>query len=530
MATVPPRWFHAASSLGSTIYFTGGTTHDSTGKAVLLSDTIGLDISQAWETSSPPLNTLAEVPATVSGHVMSKISGTTQLLIAGGESTSPLTQASFTYLFETKAGSWSVIKPATPTPPNHRLYSAAIATGKDGLLLEGGYLTTVANGTFAPSLVSLNPAAQFQPSSTTPVALAANAPALARHTMTLTTDGQAVILGGITPQGGVANLSTAYVLDTQANTGEWKAVPLAGTPPDPRMSFSTVMVNTTTMLVYGGTTDLKTGYSNAFYLDLPTWTWSSPPAQGDAPSLWGHTATMAGNYMVVGFGTSSKPRTANIALLDVTSNTWTNRFRPVGQYVPDDSSNKSKLSVGAVLGIAFVFTVLIVGGAFHLLVRRRKRQTRNTLARQNMGDHTARSAVRSNASNEDRSLFRNLASLLGIGGSSSSRSRDHSRRSVRYSDMQLHSNAMAISSRMTQMGYSPVSLGYPENVVEHGSGQVSVSSYIYPNQACVETEKQVQDGQETQIVFHTLTQAQQEALKLSKQPPSNKSKLYQLDY
>ncbi|KAK3829481.1 MAG: hypothetical protein JOS17DRAFT_215969 [Linnemannia elongata] len=233
---------------------------------------------------------------------MSKISGTTQLLIAGGESTSPLTQASFTYLFETKAGSWSVIKPATPTPPNHRLYSAAIATGKDGLLLEGGYLTTVANGTFAPSLVSLNPAAQFQPSSTTPVALAANAPALARHTMTLTTDGQAVILGGITPQGGVANLSTAYVLDTQANTGEWKAVPLAGTPPDPRMSFSTVMVNTTTMLVYGGTTDLKTGYSNAFYLDLPTWTWSSPPAQGDAPSLWGHTATMAGNYMVVGFG------------------------------------------------------------------------------------------------------------------------------------------------------------------------------------------------------------------------------------
>ncbi|KAG9069151.1 hypothetical protein KI688_010046 [Linnemannia hyalina] len=526
MATVPSRWFHAASSLGSTIYFTGGTTYDSTGKIVLLSDTIGLDVSQAWETSSPLLNTLAEVPATVSGHVMSKISGTTQLLIAGGESTSPLTQASFTYLFETKDGSWSVI--ATPTPPNRRLYSAAIATGKDGLLLEGGYLTTVANGTFDPSLVSLNPAAKFQPSSTTAVALAADAPALARHTMTLTTDGQAVILGGITPQGAVANLSIAHVLNTQ-NTGGWKAVPLAGTAPDPRMSFSTVMVNSTTMLVYGGTIDLKTGYSNAFYLDLPTWTWSSPPAQGDAPSLWGHTATMAGNFMVVGFGTSSTPRTENIALLDVTSNTWTKKFRPVGQYAPDETS-KSKLSVGAVLGIAFVLTALIVGGAFHLLVRRRKRQTRNTLARQNMGDHTARSAVRSSALNEDRSLFRKLASLLGIGGSSSSRSRDNSRRSVRYSEMQLHSSAMAISSRMTQRGYSPVSLGYPENVVEHGCGQVSVSSYIYPNQACVETEKEVQDGQETQIVFHILTQAQQEALKLSKQPPSNKSKLHQLDY
>ncbi|KAG0262849.1 hypothetical protein BGZ95_003947 [Linnemannia exigua] len=527
MTTVPPRWFHAASSVGLSIYFTGGTTHDSSGKAMLLSDTLGLDLAQTWETSNPPFNTLTPVPATVSGHVMNRISATTDLIVAGGESTSP--QASFTYLYETKGGSWSVVKPANPTLPNHRLYSAAVATGKDGLLLEGGYLTTVANGTFSPSLISLNPVDKYQPSTRTPVALAANAPALARHTMTLTTNGHAVILGGITPQGAVANLSIAHVLDTQAS-GDWKVVTLSGTAPDPRMSFSTVLVNATTMLVYGGTADLKTGYSNAFYLDLPTWTWSSPPAQGDAPSLWGHTATMAGNFMVVGFGMSSTPRDERIALLDVTSNTWTNRFRPAGQYVPDEESSKGKLSVAAVLGIAFVITVFIVGGAFYLLVRRRKRQTRNTLARQNMGDHTARSAVRSNASDDDRSLFRKLASLFGI--RSSSNGRDNSRRSVRYSDMQLHSNAMAISSRMTQMGYSPLSLGYPENVTEHGSGQVSVSSYIYPNQACVETEKQIQDGQETQIVFHTLTQAQQEALKLSKQPAStnNKSKLYQLDY
>ncbi|KAF9085351.1 hypothetical protein BGX23_009710 [Mortierella sp. AD031] len=530
MATVPPRWFHAASSVGSTIYFTGGTTHDNAGKATLLSDTIGLDLAQAWSTDNPPLNTLAPLPATVSGHVMNKVPATTQLIVAGGETTSPLAQASFTYLYETKAGSWSAIKPTNATLPNHRLYSASITTGKDGLLLQGGYQTTAANGTISPSLITFHPASKFLPQSTTPVALASHPPALARHTMTLTTDGQAVILGGINAQGALATLSIAHVLDTQASSGEWKAVPLSGTPPDPRMSFSTVLVNATTMLVYGGTADRKSGFSNAFYLDLPTWTWSSPPAQGDAPSLWGHTATMAGSIMVVGFGASSTPRAENIALLDVSSNTWTKRFRPIGSSVPEEEPSKGKLSVGAVLGIAFVVTAFIVGGAFHLLVRRRKRQTKNTLARQNMGDHTARSAVRSNASDEDRSLVRKLASLLGIGSRSSRSNSNNSRRSARYSDMQLHSNAMAISSRMTQMGYSPVSLGYPETVVEQGSGQVSVSSYIYPNQACVETEKEVQDGQETHIVFHTLTQAQQEALKLSKQPPSNKSKLYNLDY
>jgi len=125
--------------------------------------------------------------------------------------------------------------------------------------------------------------------------------------MTLTTDGQAVILGGINSQGAVANLSVAYVMDTQANSAQWKTVTLAGTAPDPRMAFSCVLVNATTMLVYGGTADLKTAFSSAYYLDLPSWTWSSPAAQGQAPSLFGHTAIMAGTSMVVSFGKRLSP-------------------------------------------------------------------------------------------------------------------------------------------------------------------------------------------------------------------------------
>lgn len=120
--------------------------------------------------------------------------------------------------------------------------------------------------------------------------------------MTMTQNGQAIILGGIDSQGVLANLTTAYVLDTQASHAQWQRVPLKGRPPDPRMAFSAVVVNATTLLVYGGTPDFRAAYWVVFYLDLPTWTWSTPEVQGTSPRRWGHTATMAGSTMVVAFG------------------------------------------------------------------------------------------------------------------------------------------------------------------------------------------------------------------------------------
>ncbi|KAF9966476.1 hypothetical protein BGZ70_002218 [Mortierella alpina] len=526
MSTVSPRWFHAAATIHSNIYISGGTSQDSAGKTTILNELLALDLTAPWTTTSPPFTALPPMAAPLSGHTMTKVSKAAQLLVAGGESSAPI--VSPITLFDTAGGgSWT----APPMSKNdtasfHRLHHASVTTGKDGALLHGGYLSSPTNGAVVPSLVTLKDSNKFVPFSGSPVSLARNAPALARHTMTLTTDGQAVILGGVNSQGAVANMSIAYILDTQAADAEWKAMPLSGDAPEPRMSFSTVLVNATTMLVFGGTADSRSALSGPYYLDLPTWTWSSPAAEGVAPQRWGHTATMAGNFMVVAFGMSSngKPEANNIALLDTHANAWTEQYRPVGMIDPEEQEgDKSRLSVGAVLGIAFVVTVILVGCTFHQLVRRRKRRTRNTLARENMGDQTPRSAIKRQATSDSMGVFGRAATFLGIGATGSSSS------SKRYSDMAMHSNPMAIGSRMAQLGYSPLSLGYPETVVQHGSGQVPVASYIYPNQACVETEKEPEDGQETLIVYHMLTQAQQEALKLSKQTTPSKNKMYQLD-
>ncbi|KAF9124485.1 Serine/threonine-protein phosphatase bsl1 [Mortierella sp. 14UC] len=561
----------------------------------------------------------------LTGHSMSVVPRLRQLLVVGGESVGGQT-LDFLLLLDpvaAKSGSAGWTEPPIPTPsvisssstttplpavgttppkrppvtvpppvtpPSsnlqylHRANHAAITTGKDGVLIQGGYQTgtttvapapvpapvpaaitapAVVNRTTFSSLVTLNPLTGFAPQLTVPVSVAPNAPALARHTMTLTVDGRAIILGGINQQGILANLTSAYVMDTQSAEAAWQQVPLSGTPPDPRMAFTAVMVNATTLLLYGGTNDFKSAFWVTFYLDLPTWTWSSPMAQGTIPRRWGHTATMVGNTMVVMFGLSSHqaPDLTPVVLLDTTTNTWISRYIPADHMVDPSNNNnngdlanngksKGTLSLPAVLGIGFVFTAGLVVGVFYLLVRRKKRRTRNTIARENMGHHVPRDAIRkqqqqgggSSGGNPAWRILNRAATRLGIGRSSSfsstGRGGGHKPESQRLSAISPQAHPMSIAAQMTQSGHSPSSLGYPEMVVEHGTGMVPVSSYVYPNQPLTDPQslaalapvatrataagkimrtrrEEQEDGYGALVVYHDLSSAQKGALSLS---------------
>ncbi|KAI7819014.1 hypothetical protein BC939DRAFT_272951 [Gamsiella multidivaricata] len=326
MSSIQSRWFHASTLVNSTLYITGGTQRDNAGATSISDECLALDLSQPWSIEKPLFMTMPRLSMPLSGHSMNKVPGSTQLLVAGGESTANLTIFPI-LLFETSGGSmqniadgtWiSPTKPANIAASPYRLYPASITTGKDGVLLHGGYPTTaVVNATVLSSLVTLKPSNNFAPKYSAPVSMALNSPALARHTMTLMPDGRAIILGGTTSQNVLTNLSMAYVMDTQASNASWNIVSLSGKPPDPRVAFSTVLVNTTTLLLYGGTSDFKSAFWVTFYLDLPTMAWSSPMAQGRAPRRWGHTATMAGSTMVVAFGIFIKAITTNPSKLAV---------------------------------------------------------------------------------------------------------------------------------------------------------------------------------------------------------------------
>ncbi|KAF9969483.1 hypothetical protein BGZ73_008149 [Actinomortierella ambigua] len=510
-----------------------------------------------------------------------EIEGT--LLVTGGES--PPTQAptkdpigSSILMYTASTGTWQVPPGLTKNDTNlfRKAYHGAVVTGKDGALLHGGYETIMPslvspnplNNTVVNSLVSIKPFSnQFKLSTAAAVSRAPGSPILARHTMTLTKDGHAIILGGMNAQGQAANMTSAYVMHAIADAPTWQVQPIHGTAPPPRFDFSVVPLNSTTLLVYGGTRDRSTAVDTAtYYLDIPSWTWSCPETKGTPPSQgrWGHSATLIVNgIVVIGFGNAEGgPPDEPIAILDTQNNAWLTDYTPPAVPIspgsgsgggnsggsgggsdsgdPSDPTRK-RLPFGAVLAIAFIVTVAVVGGGFYLLVHRKKRRTRNTMAREGQGDQAPRQALRHQGSfASETSLSKSLRGLFSLGaakgtgrskrtggggggaGSGRSTARDSHYR------MSMQTNPMMVQARLTQRGYSPAKLGYPDTVVQQGTGLVQVSAYVYPNQACVETEKDVDDGQETAIVYHSLTQAQKDAIKLATQHQQKEELAYEL--
>ncbi|KAF9163766.1 hypothetical protein DFQ26_002141 [Actinomortierella ambigua] len=569
MAT--PRWYHASVLLDRKVYFTGGKTADNS----LLAEALVLDTTQPWPISEPPLASIASLPQPLAGHSMTRvgeIEGT--LLVAGGESTVKDPNGSSILMYKSSADTWEVPPGLTKndTLLFRKAYHGVVVTGKDGALFHGGYENLTPplvslnplNNTVVNSLFSIKPFNnQFKLSNAAAVSKAPLSPSLARHTITLTKDGHAIILGGINPQGHAANMTSAYIMHAIADAPAWQVQPIKGTAPLPRFDFSTVLINSTTLLVYGGTRDYMTPVDTAtHYLDIPSWTWSSPEIKGTPPSQgrWGHSATLILNgIVVIGFGNSDEgPPDEPIVVLDTQSNTWLTDFTPpAGPINPggggggssggnsgggsgdsgDPTDTSKRLPFGAVLAIAFVVTVAVVAGGFYLLVRRKKRRTRNTLAREGQGGQAPRQALRHQGSfASETSLSKSLRGLFSLAGATGSgRSKraggNGSGRSTgrdSHHRMSMQTNPMMIQARLTQRGHSPAKLGYPESVIEQGTGMVQVSAYIYPNQACVETEKDVDDGQETAIVYHALTQAQKDAIKLTTQQNQKDELVYEL--
>jgi len=220
------------------------------------------------------------------------------------------------------------------------------------------------------------------------------------------------------------------------------------------------------------------------------------------------------------------PDVTNVALLDTITNTWLTQYNPQGLFLPDGQamtpSKGSSLSLGAVLAIAFVVTAALVIGCFWLFVRRRKRLTRNTMAKENMqSQQTARAVLLSQDEMRPQSFLGRAVVVFGGGStrnSFSDRDRQDQQQQQLRSSMgpQKQANGpQSLIARLAELGYNPTRLGYPEDVVQHGTGEVPVSDYIYPNQPHAMSQKS-SNGHEAQVVFHAPTLAQLEAVRLSK--------------
>ncbi|RHZ89564.1 hypothetical protein Glove_13g197 [Diversispora epigaea] len=155
---------------------------------------------------------------------------------------------------------------------------------------------------------------------------------------------------------------------------EWSSMEATGDDVDPRWIFSSVLTPDGRIIIFGGCTYDFTGVSpNLAVLDTTKnpYEWSIPSNSkvNLPPSIYGHTANLYYNYMIVTFGFNIDNKTYNsqVYLFDIRNNTWVTRFdpsTPISSPTSTSSPTPSRKPLLIGLGIGIGVVVLICIGIF----------------------------------------------------------------------------------------------------------------------------------------------------------------------
>ncbi|RHZ87084.1 hypothetical protein Glove_40g97 [Diversispora epigaea] len=114
-----------------------------------------------------------------------------------------------------------------------------------------------------------------------------------------------------------------------------KDLDVTGDGIDSRSNFTSVLTPDRYIIIFGGRSINSTSVSpNLAILDTnkSPYEWSIPSSSKDnsPPSIYGHTANLYYNYMIITFGYDIDNQTysSKVYLYDITNNTWVTRFEP----------------------------------------------------------------------------------------------------------------------------------------------------------------------------------------------------------
>ncbi|RHZ48451.1 hypothetical protein Glove_551g15 [Diversispora epigaea] len=127
---------------------------------------------------------------------------------------------------------------------------------------------------------------------------------------------------------------------------EWSYMNATGDDIDLRWQFSSVLTPDGDIIIFGGCTQKFTSVSpNLAVLDTNKspykWTISSNSDSNSLPSIYGHSANLYFNYIIItfGFNIDTSLYNSNVYLYNITSNKWITSFNPPP--VPTTTSNTS---------------------------------------------------------------------------------------------------------------------------------------------------------------------------------------------
>ncbi|RHZ71080.1 hypothetical protein Glove_262g56 [Diversispora epigaea] len=148
-------------------------------------------------------------------------------------------------------------------------------------------------------------------------------------------NGIIVYIGGLEEEGNrtLAKMKNIKLFDT--NIDEWSLMNATGDDIDSRSSFSSVLTPDGYIIIFGGYSLNSTRVSPKLAVldtNKSPYDWSIPSSSevNPPPSIYGHTANLYYNYMIITFGYSLDYGTYNsqVYLYNITNNTWITSFNP----------------------------------------------------------------------------------------------------------------------------------------------------------------------------------------------------------
>ncbi|CEP10498.1 hypothetical protein [Parasitella parasitica] len=235
-------------------------------------------------------------------------------------------------------------------PANRKLFSANYDSSNNKIYIFGGSLnqTLVFNDlwsfdTTTQQFTQLPPAAD----------------STYAHTTSLLSNGQLVVIGGVsqdrtTGQLGLASMANIRVFDTKTNQWDVKVATSAdGNPlPSVRSVHNAVVTTDDKIIIFGGDNGegprTKAFLNSVSILDTKTWQWTSPHADGILPSRRSYASAGFFNnkYLTVAFGTASDTYYNDINVFDLESSKWLQSFAAT-----TNNASNSGISGGVIAGV-----------------------------------------------------------------------------------------------------------------------------------------------------------------------------------
>ncbi|RUS21435.1 hypothetical protein BC937DRAFT_92687 [Endogone sp. FLAS-F59071] len=341
--TPAPLLSQATTLNNGLLYFYGGTSMNPNSLGGATTQFFALNVTSIWNTSAPSYVDLSStVPAgaiPVFGATAVIASG--KIVIALGFTSVNASQ--FLTYTPNQSPVWAALQSSNPqdgllSGPQITDTTMAVSPIDGRIYISGGMTSTGPNtALYALDVSSLswtNIMSAYPGNITNIPSTRLGAVAVA------TKDGRICYIGGFIQTNG-AGAQTTEIWCFATPSGVWSRTATTGVPyPEPRANHTAVLDQNGNIVVFGGAACTQTSPTyctlvptiSLAILNTTSFAWTIPSTENGPPSLYGHSAAVVGNQMIVAFGamvhTPTLPNNYTYVLDMSNGYSWTSQFNP----------------------------------------------------------------------------------------------------------------------------------------------------------------------------------------------------------